>query len=243
MKALIIDDERLARAEMTSLLNEFNEIEILGEAKNATQAVELIKELKPDVIFCDVQMPGASGFDMLKELDEIPQVVFVTAYDEHAIKAFEINAIDYLLKPVDPDRLKETIDKLNESEDDFSTNIDLTSRAERKLNYEDRVFIKDGEKCFYIQLEEIRYFESKGNYVKVYFNKSKPMILRSLNSLEDRLNPEQFFRANRKFIINLSWITQIENWFNGGLQVTLRDEEKIEISRRQAIKFKDIMSL
>lgn len=243
MKALIIDDERLARAEMLSLLNEFNEVEVIGEAKNATQAIDLIEELKPDVIFCDIQMPGMNGFEMLKELEAIPKVVFITAYDEHALKAFEINAIDYLLKPVDPERLKETIDKLNESDDDFSSNLDLNSRKERKLNYEDRIFIKDGEKCFFVQLEDIRYFESKGNYVKVYFNGYKPMILRSLNSLENRLNQEHFFRANRKFIINLSWISHLENWFNGGLLITLKDEEKIEVSRRQAIKFKDIMSI
>lgn len=244
MKAIIIDDERLARAEMQNLLSEYKDLEIVAEAKNAEEGIELIKEHKPDVIFCDVQMPGMNGFEMVKKLEEIPKVVFVTAFDEHAIKAFEVNALDYLLKPVDPDRLNETVEKLLKLDDeDYGNNTQIYDRKERILNTEDKVFIKDGEKCFFIPLKEVRYFESKGNYVKVYFGKNKPMILRSLNSLEDRLNPEQFFRANRKFIVNLDYITHIENWFNGGLQITLLEEEKIEISRRQAIKFKDVMSL
>ncbi|SFT50295.1 two component transcriptional regulator, LytTR family [Lishizhenia tianjinensis] len=243
MKAIIIDDERLARAEMQNLLAEYKDLKVVAEAKNAEEGIMLIKEHKPDVIFCDVQMPGMNGFEMVKKLEEIPKVVFVTAFDEHAIKAFEVNALDYLLKPVDPDRLNETIEKLLKEEDDYSSTNNLAFRKERVLDATDKVFLKDGEKCFYVSLADIRYFESKGNYVKVYFGKHKPMILRSLNSLEDRLNPEQFFRANRKFIVNLNYITHIENWFNGGLQITLEEDEKIEISRRQAIKFKDVMSL
>lgn len=243
MKAIIIDDERLARAEMQNLLSEYKDLKIVAEAKNAEEAINLIKEHKPDVIFCDVQMPGMNGFEMVKKLEEIPKVVFVTAYDEHAIKAFEVNALDYLLKPVDPERLNETMDKLLKEDDDYASSNNLAFRKERVLDASDKVFLKDGEKCFYVSLSEIRYFESKGNYVKVYFGKHKPMILRSLNSLEERLNPEQFFRANRKFIVNLNYITHIENWFNGGLQITLKEDEKIEISRRQAIKFKDVMSL
>lgn len=244
MKAIIIDDERLARAEMQTLLSEYKDLTVVAEAKNAEEGMALIAEHKPDVIFCDVQMPGMNGFEMVKKLEEIPKVIFVTAYDEHAIKAFEVNALDYLLKPVDPERLSETVEKLLKAdEEEYSSSKTLEIRKERVLNGEDKVFIKDGEKCFFVALNDIRYFESKGNYVKVYFGKSKPMILRSLNSLEDRLNPEQFFRANRKFIVNLNYISHIENWFNGGLQITLEEEEKIEISRRQAIKFKDVMSL
>lgn len=243
MKAIIIDDERLARAEMQNLLSEYKDLKIVAEAKNAEEGIALIKEHKPDVIFCDVQMPGMNGFEMVKKLEEIPKVIFVTAFDEHAIKAFEVNALDYLLKPVDPERLNETMDKLLKEDDDYASSNNLAFRKERVLNADDKVFLKDGEKCFYVSLADIRYFESKGNYVKVYFGKHKPMILRSLNSLEERLNPEQFFRANRKFIVNLNYITHIENWFNGGLQITLEENEKIEISRRQAIKFKDVMSL
>lgn len=244
MKAVIIDDERLARTELKHLLEEHTEkINIIGEAVNAKEGIQLIEDKKPDVIFLDIQMPEMDGFEMLKELDEIPKVIFITAYDEHAIEAFKINALDYLLKPVDPDRLKEAVDKLSSnSEEEFESKVE-SNRKERKLTIEDHVFIKDGEKCYYPKLANIRYFESQGNYVKVYFDKHHPMILRSLNALEERLDGEDFFRANRKYIINLHWIRNIENWFNGGLKVFFNDEEAVEISRRQAIRFKDIMSL
>lgn len=247
MRAIIVDDERLARNELRNLLSEFPEIEIIDEANNAAEALLKIKEQQPDVVFMDIHMPGTNGIEalqQLKELDEIPKVIFVTAFDDHAIEAFRLNALDYLLKPVDPARLNETINKLVSSEEDENFEaLQQNTRKDRLLSVEDKIFIKDGEKCFYVSLQEIRYFESMGNYVKVYFKNFKPMILRSLNSLEERLSADHFFRANRKYIINLNHITAVENWFNGGLQVTLSDDEKIEISRRQTIRFKDMMSL
>lgn len=241
-KTLVIDDERLAREELKSVLNAYNEIEVVGEAKNGDEGIEMIESLDPDLIFLDVSMPGMSGFDMLKKLDTIPHVIFVTAYDEYAIKAFEVNALDYILKPIDEGRLNEAFDKLRQKEEqDFESDpANEVDRRERRLTINDRVFIKDGEKCYFVQLSDVRMMESDGNYVKVYFNSSRPLILRSLNSFEDRLDPEHFFRANRKFIVNLNWIEKVENWFNGGLQVELKTGEKIEISRRQAIRFKDI---
>ena len=226
------------------MLKYYLEIEIIGEAKNGEEGLQKIKEEKPDLLFLDVSMPGMTGFEMLKHLEEIPRVIFVTAYDEYALKAFEVNALDYILKPVDPDRLKEAIAKLTAPEDDFISNqLESLSRKNRQLTLNDRVFIKDGEKCWFIELSKVRMLESEGNYVKVYFDNFKPLILRSLNSFEDRLDPEYFFRANRKFIINLNWVSNIENWFNGGLQVELRDGEKVEISRRQAIRFKELLSI
>lgn len=226
-KTVVIDDERLAREELKSILAEFTEIEIIGEAQNGDEGIELIKNVQPDLIFLDVNMPGMTGFEMLKRLENIPHVIFVTAYDEYALKAFEVNALDYILKPVDPDRLSEAINKLKQNDDlEFeSTSSSKTNRKERQLTINDRVFIKDGEKCYFVQLSDIRMLESDGNYVKVYFGKNRPLILRSLNSFEERLNPEYFFRANRKFIINLEWVEKIENWFNGGLQVELRGGE------------------
>jgi two-component system LytT family response regulator len=243
-RTLIIDDERLAREELKLLLKDYIEIEIIDEARNGEEGILKINELKPDLIFLDVNMPEMSGFDMLKHLDEIPRVIFVTAYDEYALKAFEVSALDYVMKPVDPDRLKDAVQKLNTNEDDFvSSNSTTLTRKNRPLTVNDRVFIKDGEKCWFIELSKVRMLESEGNYVKVYFHGFKPLILRSLNSFEDRLDPEYFFRANRKFIINMQWISKVENWFNGGLQVELREGEKVEISRRQAIRFKELMSL
>lgn len=243
MKVILVDDERLAREELKLLLKDFHSLTIIGEASNAQEGIELIRTLKPDLIFLDIQMPGMDGFEMLRHLDEIPKVIFVTAYDNFALRAFEVNALDYLLKPVDPDRLKEAVLKIQEPEEDFVTSLNKVGDGTSKLSKGDRVFIKDGEKCWFIAVEEIRMFESDGNYVKVYFDKSRALILRSLNSLEDRVDSKLFFRANRKFIINLNWIASIENWFNGGLQVTMKNGEKVEISRRQAIRFKELMSI
>lgn len=256
MRTIIVDDERLAREELKQLLKDYHEIEIVDFASNPEEAIQKINEKKPELIFLDIQMPGMTGFEMLKHLNEIPKVVFITAYDEYAIKAFEVKALDYVLKPVDPARLEETIHKIFKNEDDYisSEKAPKFDRANRPLTINDSIFIKDGEKCYYVSLADIRMFESDGNYVKVYFDKSRPLILRSLNSLEERLDPEFFFRANRKFILNLKWINKIENWFNGGLQAELkvpsiytiedkREPEKIEISRRQAIRFKEMMSI
>ena len=240
MKAIIIDDERLAREELKKLLAPYPEIQIVGEATNADNAIESIKQLKPDVLFLDIQMPGKSGFDLLEDISGVPEIVFVTAYDEHAIRAFEVNALDYLLKPVQASRLAETVKKILNKE---SSEKQETKEQTQALNDNDQVFVKDGEKCWFVKLSEIRLFESEGNYVRVHFDKNRPLILRSLNNLDERLNNRTFFRASRKHIINLKWVESIENWFNGGLMVKLKGGEQIEISRRQAAKLKDMMSL
>ncbi|MBC9813119.1 response regulator transcription factor [Crocinitomicaceae bacterium CZZ-1] len=246
MRTIIIDDERLAREELKSLLKNYAEIEIISEAKNGEEGVQLINELNPDLIFLDVNMPGLSGFDLLKQLDEIPLVVFVTAYDEYAIKAFEVDALDYMLKPVDPERLNDALKKITARfvEDNIPVETAFTDVQPKKvLSATDSVFIRDGEKCWFVELSSIRMLESEGNYVKVHFDQFRPLILRSLGSFEERLDPDYFFRANRKFIINLKWIEKIENWFNGGLIVELKTGEKVEISRRQAIRFRELWSL
>ena len=242
-KTIVIDDERLAREELKSMLSEFNEIEISDEARNGEEGIDNIKDQQPDLIFLDVSMPGMTGFDMLKKLDYIPHVIFVTAYDEFALKAFEVNALDYVLKPIDPVRLSEAIEKLRQKEEtEFESENEKISREEKKLDTTDRIFIKDGEKCYFVKLEKVRMLESDGNYVKIHFGKNRPLVLRSLNSFEEKLDTGSFFRANRKFIINLDWIENVENWFNGGLQVELKSGDKVEISRRQAIRFKEMFS-
>jgi len=237
MRAIIIDDERLARQELKNLLSIYKDIEIIAECNNAQSAKEKIAELNPDVIFLDMQMPGKTGLELIEEVSALPDVVFVTAHDEYAIKAFEVNAFDYLLKPVSPERLAETIKKLTQKET-YEKKENTTPLTES-----DKVFIKDGEKTWFVKLSNIRLFESEGNYVRVYFDTFRPLILRSLNSLEERLDEKHFFRASRKHIINLSWIESIETWFNGGLMVKLKGGQGVEISRRQAVKLKDMMSL
>jgi two-component system, LytTR family, response regulator len=241
-KALIIDDERLARNELKKLLSEFSEIEIIGEAANATEGIEKIESLAPDLIFLDIQMPGKTGFDMLEELDRAPHVIFTTAYDEFALKAFEVNALDYLMKPVEPKRLKDALLKLQQA-DEKEQAASLLENNRGMLGENDQVFVKDGDRCWFVKLGEVRLFESVGNYAKVFFGSNKPLILKSLNALEERLDTRVFFRANRKHIINLRMIEKVEPYFNGGLMLDLKGGEKIEVSRRQAVKFKEMMSL
>ena len=237
MKALVIDDERLARKELIKLLDEYATMNVVDEAANADEAIELIEKHNPDLLFLDIQMPGKTGFELLEMLDTVPKVIFTTAYDEYALKAFEVNALDYLLKPIDPDRLKESLDKLEKVE----TKPEVTES--RKLGLQDQVFVKDGDRCWFVKLGNVRYFESDGNYIKVFFDNVRPMIHKSLNALDEKLNDRDFFRASRKHIINLSWVEDIETWFNGGLMVKLRGGNKLEVSRRQAAKFKERMSL
>lgn len=240
-KAVIIDDERLARNELKKLLADFAEVEIIGEAANAKEGVEKIEELNPDLIFLDIQMPGKTGFDMLTEIDRAPHVIFTTAYDEFALKAFEVNALDYLMKPVEPKRLADALHKLKQVEEKELAAFQASGRG--ILSENDQVFVKDGERCWFVKLAEVRLFESVGNYAKVYFGSFKPLILKSLNALEDRLDDKIFFRANRKHIINLRMIDKVEPYFNGGLILDLKGGDKIEVSRRQAVKFKEMMSL
>jgi len=237
MKAIIVDDERLARQELKNMLAEHKDIEVIAECANANEAKEKINQLKPDVVFLDIQMPGKNGLELAQELHPLPELIFITAHDEYALRAFEVNALDYLLKPVQPQRLAETLKKLYLKEEEAPQDFRTT------LTDEDQVFLKDGERCWFVKLSNVRLFESEGNYVRVIFENNRPLILRSLNNLEQRLSPASFFRASRKHIINLKWVENIEPWFNGGLMVKLRGGEQIEISRRQSVKLKDMMSL
>lgn len=244
MRTLIVDDERLARNELKRLLEPYTKIEIVGEAANAEEALVMIDELQPELLFLDIQMPGKNGFELLSSIEgKSPEVIFTTAYDEYAIKAFEYNALDYLLKPIDTERLKETIHRIEENQAMPEISTSNHERVEKILGENDQVFVKDGEKCWFVKLGKIRLFESMGNYVRLHFDDQKPLVLKSLNNLEERLDSGTYFRANRKHIINLHWIEKIEPWFSGGLLVTLQGGDKIEISRRQAIRFKELMSL
>ncbi len=241
-RAIIIDDERLARAELRKLLIDFPEIEVVEEAANVEEGLDKIDHFSPDIIFLDINMPGKTGFDLLQELDRTPYVIFTTAYDEYAVKAFEVNALDYLLKPIEPKRLADAIHKVNEAF--VKEHQAIQESASRGLLGEvDQVFVKDGERCWFVKLGDIRLFESVGNYAKVFFGNNKPLILKSLNALEERLDEKIFFRANRKHIVNLRMVDKVESYFNGGLILELKGGDKIEVSRRQTVKFKEMMSL
>ncbi len=239
MKVVIVDDERLSREELKKLLKQYPDIEILAECVNAEEGKKKIEELKPDLVFLDIEMPDKTGFEMLNEISGIPDVVFISAYDEYAIKAFEFQVLDYLLKPLDPQRLAECIKKYQIKEE--KENIPVVNTT--KLNIDSRVFLKDGNNCWFVALKDIIFFESLGNYVKVHLANSHPVIFNSLNALEERLPTEMFFRANRKFIINLHHVTTISTLVNNGYMVKLSNEMEVDMSRRQSVKFKDIYSL
>lgn len=242
IKTIIVDDERLAREELKQLLSVHKEVEIIDEASHADEAIKKIEEQKPDLVFLDIQMPEKTGFDLLEELIDVPYVIFATAYDDYALKAFEVNALDYLVKPIDNERLDASVHKAIESIRLKQENSKHAADSD-KLGPNDSVFVKDGDKCWFVKLEDVRIFESMGNYVKVHFDEERPLIHRSLNGLSDRLDATVFFRANRQQIINLNWVEKIQPWFSGGLLVELKGGDKVELSRRQAMKFRDMKSL
>ena len=235
MKSLIVDDERLARSELRRLLAAHPEIEICGEARNGTEALTMIGALNPEVIFLDVQMPGLSGFDLLEQLDEAPQVIFTTAFDRHAVQAFAANALDYLLKPIAADRLAAAVAKL-----DRLVQRSASASVRPPL---DRVFVRDGDRCWLVQLADIVLLESEGNYTRLYFGKDKPLIPRSLAVLEERLDPGLFFRASRQHMVNLKAIEKVDTNVAGNLIVTLRGDHAIEMSRRQSLRLREVLSL
>ena len=228
MKALIIDDERLARRELRRLLEAHPEVEIAGEARDGLEARDLIQKLVPDLIFLDIQMPGLTGFELLESLDDVPEVIFTTAYDRYAIQAFEVNALDYLLKPIAPARLAAALARVHPKAD--------PQRLEQ-------VFVRDGDRCWIVRLPDIFLLESEGNYARVYFGQERPLIRRSLNALEKQLDPAMFFRADRKRILNLKWIDKVEVSPAGGLMVTLRGGLVVEMSRRQCTRLREVLSL
>jgi two-component system LytT family response regulator len=237
MKVILVEDSRLARAEMKRLLSAEADVEIVGEAENADQAEGLIADLQPDLIFLDINMPGRDGFQLLDSLDSAPRVIFCTAYNEYAVRAFEQNALDYLVKPVEPSRLARALNKARQT-----LELDRAKRPS-KLGLQDRVFVRDGERCWFVTLKDVRLFEVEGNYTRLYFGTERPLVPKSLNQLESRLDPQLFFRISRRHIVNLQWITNVAPSVSGGLQLTLKGGEEVEVSRRQASLFREALSL
>ena len=230
--AVIVEDSRLARLELKELLKNHQEIEIVGEAENVDKAFALIQKTNPQLLFLDINMPEKDGFQLLEMLDKLPIVVFTTAYDAYAIKSFEYNAFDYLLKPIHKERLAKTMAKL------IPFLKEKQKKESKKLTAKDQIFIKEGEKCWMVKLEDIVLFEIVGNYTRVYFENNKPLIYKSLNKIEQKIPDDLFFRANRQQLINLTKITKVTPWFNGKLKIELAKNLEVETSRRQTLKFR-----
>ncbi|MEM7572940.1 MAG: LytTR family DNA-binding domain-containing protein [Bacteroidota bacterium] len=236
MRTLIIEDSRLARAELRTLLSDFPKIEIVGEAEDGDAAIQLIGELQPDLLLLDIHLPGKNGFEILEELDEVPAVIFTTAFDEYAIRSFEYNAIDYLLKPIRNDRLAKALEKAGKQ-------VERTTIQQEQLGLDSRIFVKDGDRCWFVHLREVRLFESVGNYTRLYFGQEKPLVLKSLNYLETILDNQLFFRINRQQMVNLKEVGAINPYLGGRLQLQLSNGEVLEVSRRQAARLKERYSL
>ncbi len=233
ISAVIVEDSRLARNELKELLKDHPQIELMGEAENVAEGFKLISEMNPELLFLDINMPEKDGFELLEMLDQIPIVVFTTAYDEYAIKSFEYNAFDYLLKPINKGRFAKTIDKL------MPLLEDKTSNASSEILTEDsQIFIKDGEDCWMVTVKDIFLFEIVGNYTRVYFKDHQPLIYKSLNQIEQKLPEGLFFRTSRQQIINLKNIKKVSPYFKGTLKITLSNGKAIEVSRRQSSIFK-----
>lgn len=249
MRVLVVDDSRLARAELRRLLEAFPDVEVAGEARDAAEARAQIAAQRPDLLLLDIHMPGETGFELLATLEAAPPVVFTTAYDAHALRAFEVNALDYLLKPVQETRLAAALDKVRAQLPAPAPRPALApeptaAAPATPLTGQDQVFVKDGERCWFVRLAEVRLFEINGSYTQIYFDQHRPLIPRTLAQLEARLDPKVFFRANRQQIINLSFVSGVEPWFSHSLRLTLRGGgEVVEVSRQQSQRFRELLSL
>jgi two-component system, LytTR family, response regulator len=237
MRAVIVDDEPLARRELGRLLAEFAWIDIVGEAANVGAAALLIERLLPDLLFLDIQMPGGTGFDLLERLEHLPRVVFTTAYDRHAVRAFEVNALDYLLKPIEPERLAAAVARAR------AAAASTPAAAATSGAILERLFLRDGDRCWFVPLREVKLFTAEGNYVRLSWDKIHPLLGRPLSSLEPRLDSKRFFRANRQQIINLEYIESVDLGVNGRLHVQLRGGPEVQVSRRQARLFRLLASI
>jgi two-component system LytT family response regulator len=237
VRALLIDDERLARTALRRLLKPHENVQIVGEAANPEEALRAIRKLGPDVIFLDVEMPGCNGFELLEKLEDVPIVIFTTAYDEHAVKAFEISALDYLVKPISPERLAGSLARA------LKAVAALSRGSAGPSSMLHQIFVRDGDRCWIVRLADVVLMESEGNYTRLLFGDNTPLIYRSLTAIEQRLNPSTFFRANRSQIINLRCVESVENEIEGRLVVKLTESKQVEISRRQSRRLRELLSL
>jgi two-component system LytT family response regulator len=231
-KTIIVDDERLARKEMRRLLAEFDEIAVVGEAENLSGAIDLIEKEKPQIVFLDIQLSNENGFDLLEKTEQNFKLIFVTAFDAYAIRAFEVNALDYLLKPVNPERLAKAIERLGEESD---SKIEL-----RPLAFDDRIFLELGERSIFLKVCDISHINAAGDYSEIFtIDKRKFLIEKPLREWEQRLPEKNFLRIHRRTIVNLEEIEQIETWFNRTFQVQIKNYQKpLAVSRRYAVKLK-----
>lgn len=230
MRAVIVDDEPIARRELRRLLALHDDVQVVGEAGSASEAGRAVESLTPDVLFLDIQMPQRSGMELLESLEDAPHVIFTTAHDEHALRAFELGALDYLLKPIAPARLAAALDRVRQRV--VAPAIDATLSMTRPL------LVRDGGEAWLVTLTDVSVIEAAGNYVQLHFGARRPLLLHTLAALERRLDPERFFRASRSLIVNLDHVVRFETGVRLELVAHLRDGRTVPFSRRQSLEFR-----
>jgi two-component system LytT family response regulator len=235
VKAMILEDSRLARLELKSQLNKIEFIELVGEAENVSDGVQLFNQKKPELIFLDIDLPDGNGFDFLAQLEVAPKVIFTTAFEQYALQAFDQSAVDYVLKPITAKRLESACNKLMLQSEAAETSNEMT--------LDSQFFVKDGNQCWLVQLSQVERFEAMGNYTRVYFEGNTPLVYRTLSKIESRLPEDQFFRVSRQNIVQLKYVVNVEPCASGRLELTLKSGQKIEISRRQTSVFKSLLML
>jgi len=236
MKAIVVEDSRLAREGLLRMLQEFTGLDVVGSADHPETAYSLIRKKQPDVIFLDIHMPGQSGFELLEKLEYEPKIIFTTAYSEYAYRSFDYNTVDYLLKPISPQRLAEAVTKLESPVEEDS------EPTHNRLEISSKMFIKDGDECHLVTLSSIRYFESCKNYVRAFFDDQNAFIKKALNTIESRLPARNFFRVSRQYIVNLNEIKAINESVGDGYELTMSDGKVLEVSRRNATELKKRLS-
>lgn len=237
---LLIDDEKLARERLRKLLASFDAtFQIVGEAKNGNEAQQLIEKLNPDIIFLDIEMPGKNGFELLSDLSKLPIVIFCTAHEEYALKAFDTNSIDYLVKPVKLERLEQTVQKINSFQQNL-TSVQLQQviqqisqqKKEKKMT---SVTVKKKDKILFIKLENVSHFEAKEKYVSIHTDQGEELMEQSLTKLEEKL-PDYFLRVHRKYIINTHFVKDFQKYFNSRYLISLKDKKKTTITSGRSYK-------
>lgn len=249
IKTLVVDDEPLAREGITTLLQAARDFTVIGVCANGEEAIEAIESKKPDVVFLDVQMPEIDGFQVLESLDpkHMPTVIFVTAYDQYALRAFDIHAVDYLLKPVDAERFAQSLDRARKRLETKLTNgtdkhlkslLEELKSKDRKL---ERLVVKTGGKIFFLRTEEIDWIEAAGDYVKIHLNATEHIIRERISELESKLDPSHFLRIHRSTIVNIDRIKEMQPMFYGDYVVILRNGTQLNLSRTYREKIAKLM--
>jgi two-component system, LytTR family, response regulator len=247
IRTLVVDDEPMARERILSLLSQETDVEVIGQCSDGVQAVSAIQQLAPELVFLDVQMPAVDGFGVIQQVgaDRMPMVVFVTAYDEYALQAFEVHALDYLLKPFGRDRLQQCLDHARHQRDRHRAGelgkslLALVHDFRPDQKKQERLVVKSGGRVFFVRTEDIEWIEAAGNYVRLHMKDQSHLFRETMNQMEARLDAQRFFRIHRSRIVNTERIKELQPWFNGEYVVVLQNGTQLRLSRSYREKLEE----